>query len=164
MARIYKRASLEERFWNKVSVLGKDECWPWTGSVMGTGYGNIKVSLEAGNVYAHRLSYEIANGPIPEGLMVDHSCLNRICVNPAHLRLATVKQNNENMPGARRHSISGIRGVHYDARCNRWYAYVIHNRERLNLGGFDCAEDAEAAAIQKRNELFTHNTLDRKSA
>lgn len=95
--------------------------------------------------------------------MVDHACMVRECVNPNHLRLATVKQNNENLPGARSSSRSGIRGVFQHAN-GRWYAYVIHDRRRIHLGGFDEALEAEAAAIAKRKELFTHNTLDRKAS
>jgi hypothetical protein len=88
--------------------------------------------------------------------------MDRLCVNPSHLRLATVKQNNENLPGARSTSRSGIRGVYH--RSGRWYAYVVHAGKRVNLGGFNNPKDAEAAAVAKRKELFTHNTLDRRAS
>jgi hypothetical protein len=126
------------------------------------GYGNIKREGRS-NEYAHRISYELNIGPIPADLFIDHACMNRICVNPVHLRLATVKQNNENLPGARRSSRSGVRGV-YQHPNGRWYASVVHRRERIHLGGFADLSSAEEAAIAKRKELFTHNILDRKSA
>lgn len=160
--RTTKQRPLEVRFWEKVDKRGPTECWPWLGSKSGVGYGNLKLEARK-NEYAHRVSYGINVGPIPDGLMVDHACMVRECVNPSHLRLATVKQNNENLPGARSSSRSGVRGVHQHPN-GRWYAYVIHNQQRIHLGGFDDLGDAEAAVIAKRTELFTHNTLDRKTS
>lgn len=163
--RTTKPRPLEVRFWEKVEVRGESDCWLWRGSIAGTGYGNLKIGEpgERRNDYAHRVSYELNVGPIPPGLIVDHACMVRECVNPSHLRLATVKQNNENLPGARSTSRSGVRGVHQHPN-GRWYAYVIHCRKRINLGGFDDLDEAEAAVVAKRNELFTHNTLDRKTS
>lgn len=160
--RTTKQRPLEVRFWEKVDRGAPGDCWPWLGSVSGVGYGNLKREARK-NEYAHRVSYELNVGPIPPDLVIDHACMNRVCVNPAHLRLATVKQNNENLPGARSSSRSGVRGV-YQHTNGRWYAYVIHRGERVHLGGFDDLASAEEAAIAKRKELFTHNTLDRKSA
>jgi hypothetical protein len=160
--RTTKQRPIEIRFWEKVDRRGPNECWLWLGSKSGPGYGNLK-GVDRKTVYAHRVSYEINTGPIPDGLMVDHACMTRPCVNPSHLRLATIKQNNENLPGARSTSRSGIRGVHQHPN-GRFYAYVIHNRKRVHLGGFDDPEDADAAVVAKRKELFTHNTLDRKAS
>lgn len=61
------------------------ECWEWTGSRTKAGYG--KVSWKGRLVYVHRLVYELLEGPIPEGLQIDHICRNRACANPDHLRL-----------------------------------------------------------------------------
>lgn len=160
--RTTKKRPLEVRFWEKVDRREPEECWPWLGSVSGPGYGNLRREARK-NDYAHRVSYELNIGLIPPGLVIDHACMNRICVNPSHLRLATLKQNNENLPGARSTSRSGIRGVHQHAN-GRWYAYVIHDGKRINLGGFSSADDAEAVVTEKRKELFTHNTLDRKAS
>lgn len=75
--------TLVDRFWVKVAVV-HNECWMWLGSKTSAGYGNLYVGPQKWD-YAHRVSYEIARGPIPEGLVLDHLCRNRSCVNPDHL-------------------------------------------------------------------------------
>ena len=64
----------EERFWRHVTVGAPDECWEWDGARHPFGYG------QSGQIRAHRLSYEIHHGPIPDGLLVRHSCDNPPCV------------------------------------------------------------------------------------
>lgn len=86
------RASLEERFWAKVTKT--DNCWLWTGA-LSSGYGRIGIGpSSAGLDYAHRISYRLHHGPIPEGLFIDHLCRVRRCVNPAHLEAVTQAENN----------------------------------------------------------------------
>ncbi|MFA5037008.1 MAG: HNH endonuclease [Candidatus Izemoplasmatales bacterium] len=81
-----------ERFFSKVSVKGPDDCWEWQGSFFKSGYG--KFSIGRKTLYAHRVSFEIKNGKIPEGRMVRHKvCDNPRCVNPAHLSLGSQKDN-----------------------------------------------------------------------
>jgi hypothetical protein len=113
-------------------------------------------------VYSHRFSYELANGPVPEGLELDHrhTC-PKICVNPDHLRPATRKENMENRAGVTKASRSGVRGVRLYK--GRWQARIRHNRKDIHVGSFDTVEQAEAAVIAKRLELFTHNDRDRES-
>lgn len=86
------RGTLEERFWAKVSKDGDGGCWLWTGSRRGTGYGYISVGRRK-NAPAHRVSYAINVGAIPNGLHIDHLCRVRHCVNPAHLEPVTCKEN-----------------------------------------------------------------------
>jgi hypothetical protein len=101
-----QKASLEERFWTRVSWGPADRCWPWTGAGRGNGYGHVHRSGRgATTTLAHRLSWEIHHGPIPEGLFVLHRCDNPRCVNPAHLFLGTQKTNIHDMIGkGRRHN------------------------------------------------------------
>lgn len=146
--------SVEERFWAKVDKSG--ECWIWVASKGRDGYGRLKVANRMWS--AHRLSYEMTVGPIPEGLEIDHKCHNHSCVNPAHLSPVSGKQNAENRRGAQRNSKSGVRGV--SPYFGRWAAQVGHENRIIRVGTFSTIEEAEAAVIAKRNELFTNNLLD----
>jgi hypothetical protein len=156
--KILSKPTPEERFWAKVTK--SDDCWEWTGSRGNYGHGALAV--DGRNVGAHRFSYELAIGPIPTGLVIDHMCHNPPCVNPAHLRAVTHKQNIENQVGAHRTSRSGIRGVRFDPRRNKWRAEIKHHGNRINVGSFSTAEAAQSAVIDARNILFTHNDSDRK--
>lgn len=90
-----KARPLWERFEEKV-VPGNRGCVVWTGSTNGVGYGILVVSPGDGShrkLYAHRLAYERKNGPIPDGLHLDHLCRNTLCVNPDHLEPVTAGEN-----------------------------------------------------------------------
>ena len=80
-------------FWRMVDVGEPDECWPWTGG--GDRYGKIKVRRMS--VSAHRFAWQVANGPIPDGMSVLHTCDNPPCCNPSHLFLGTNSDNMRDM-------------------------------------------------------------------
>ena len=80
-----------------------DECWPWTGYVNAKGYGRL-LRGQNGRIYAHRAAWVIANGPIPDGLILRHACDNPACCNPAHLLLGTYQDNVNDAVSRRRHS------------------------------------------------------------
>ena len=69
-------------------------CWEWQKSLGSHGYGNIATGGQR-NETVHRVSHEVFIGPIPKGLLVLHSCNNRKCCNPAHLRAGTTRDNIE---------------------------------------------------------------------
>lgn len=150
--------TVEERFWEKVDQSG--DCWLWTAGTFRGDYGQFWTGST--KVSAHRFAYELMVGPIPEGMQLDHqhTCPKR-CVNPAHLRPTTGKQNRENLSGPNSNSTSGFQGIYWDRRRNKWRARVGHRGGCVNVGLFSTIEEAGAAVIAKRLELFTHNDLDR---
>lgn len=84
------------RFWERVQK--SDGCWVWTGSTNGfrRKYGQLTLDCRR-TVGAHRVSYVIAHGALPEGMVVCHACDNTLCVRPDHLFLGTQKDNVRDM-------------------------------------------------------------------
>jgi hypothetical protein len=81
--------SIEQRFWEKVKKT--DSCWLWTAK-KDHGYGRFYIARTSG-IRAHRVAYMIEKGDIPIGLVLDHLCRERSCVNPSHLRAVTSREN-----------------------------------------------------------------------
>lgn len=81
-----------ERFWAKVDKDGPNGCWVWTGARDKRNYGLVN-RREWDTVLAHRISYSLVVGEIPEELTLDHLCRNTSCVNPDHLEPVTQREN-----------------------------------------------------------------------
>ena len=75
------------RFWKRVRI--GPGCWEWTGGKSDLGYGHVVGPQKGRRNSPHRVTYERAHGPIPEGLVIDHLCRNPSCCRPRHLRAVT---------------------------------------------------------------------------
>ena len=108
--------SLDDRFWSKVDET-EGGCWLWTAYINRNGYGMFRLGRMQ---LAHRVAYEDAKGPIPEGLTIDHLCRVRACVNPDHLEAVTIGENIR-------------RGINYDrekTHCPQGHSYDEENTYR----------------------------------
>jgi hypothetical protein len=94
--------TMEDRFWEKVKK--GNGCWEWQGALSKQWqYGMFRVNAARPTVKAHRVSWEINVGQIPEGVNVLHKCDNPKCVRPDHLFLGTIGDNNQDMTLKERH-------------------------------------------------------------
>lgn len=124
-----------DRFWSKVAKT--DGCWLWTASTARGGYGQLRVGNTT--VRAHRLSYELAFGSIPNGMSILHACDEPLCVNPAHLRAGTDADNMQDAVARGRHS--QVRKT----RCPRGHAYDAGNTYARPDGARVCRPCKNAA-------------------
>ncbi|MFF8534104.1 HNH endonuclease signature motif containing protein [Streptomyces sp. NPDC015532] len=104
-----------DRFLDKIRD-AEGGCWEWTGHVKPNGYGQVRINRRP--LHAHRVAYEALRGSIPDGLVIDHLCRNRRCVNPDHLEPVTHRTNilRGTGPAARNaRRTHCIRGHRFDA-------------------------------------------------
>ena len=140
-----KRTPVSERFWTKVEK--SDGCWKWLGAKT-SGYGYLSAGGRgSGVVRAHRLSYEIHHGPIPDGLLVRHKCDNPECVNPEHLEVGTHADNTMDMMLRKRHHTQS------KTHCLRGHAYNEENTFFNKRGTKYCKVCKRDSQREKHREL-----------
>lgn len=162
----------EERYWKKVKIGKEDECWEWTGYRDRDGYG--QVWWDSHGQYAHRVAWQIANGPVPDGFLVCHTCDNPPCCNINHLFLGSHAENmadrdrkgrqaSGDQNGSRLHPESRARGEqHY----SRLHPEKLARGERVNTAKLNeekvkqirklCAEGLSQSEVAI--QLDTHRT------
>lgn len=152
MPRIYTRKPLIVRFISKVRVNELTGCWNWTACIGQNGYGYIVVGSKLDSTrklsLAHRVSWELHKGPVPEGLELDHLCRVRHCVNPDHLEPVTRRENILRGAGAR--TIGDYNGK--KTHCIRGHAFSERNARLRPTGGRSCRKCARILA-RKRNKV-----------
>lgn len=125
-----------EVLWNKVEKRGPDECWPWKGWIAKSGYGRTWIN-DVG-YYAHRVIFNLANpGQIElkaptnkkaKGFLM-HLCDNRVCCNPAHLKVADIKENNNDCQNKGRRNLRTGADHHRSVFTNDEIDQVIQLRQ-----------------------------------
>lgn len=146
-----KHLQVLERLLNKVIPEPNSGCWLWTGALTPNGYAVIQMakagSGSSRNRGAHRVSFELHVGAIPQGFDLDHLCRVRCCVNPAHLEPVTRKENLLRGVG-----VGEGRGKAQAARthCPHGHPYDEANTKRRKRGGRDCRECDRLTHLAKR--------------
>ena len=153
------RESLVEKFLSRFSVGQKEECWEWQGTKFITGYGKLdhysnRVRLQ---LYAHRYSYSYFVGEIPKGLVIDHLCENRACINPNHLEPTTIVDNIQrtyDRKGLRR-GHPGVRIRFIGGKCKYGHLLEGKNVTVCKNGVVRCGECGRKA----NRASYAHNKL-----
>lgn len=165
MARERTVVDVVDKFWQRVDKRGEDECWNWTGPTHSRkGYGviagpiNGKRYVKKGeSMLAHRVSWILANGPIPggdghHGTVVRHKCDNPSCVNPRHLELGTQKDNVKDAIQRQRNDVSGIVGK----------PGTSHPRARLSDADLAIVADVSITGVEAARLLGVHQSVVNK--
>ena len=140
-----------ERFWSKVDrSAGPDACWLWKSTINAYGYGRFNCGgRRNGSLAAHRVAYEELNGEIPNGLVIDHLCRVRHCVNPAHMETVTSGENV--MRGMSPSVLTATTGM-----CRRGHVMSDENTyvytEKNGRTKYRCRECARAKRGEYRSE------------
>ncbi|WP_082495327.1 HNH endonuclease signature motif containing protein [Aeromicrobium sp. Leaf291] len=129
--------ALPARFWSKVNKT--ETCWIWTGNTSPDGYGRFLGHSEFGTSLPHRISWQAAKGPVPDGLELDHLCQVRKCVNPDHLEAVTHAENIRRAVERRTHCPKG------HPRADNWVSDYAGGHRCLA-----CRRAANAAYMRRR--------------
>ena len=144
------KADWTHRFWSKIQQ--SSGCWNWVAYKCKKGYGNFRLNGKIRK--AHRVSYELLKGIIPENLQIDHLCKNKACVNPDHLEPVTCIENlnreENNLSSVNRRK----------TRCPKGHEYMGYNLIKRKVdGGRDCR-----MCNNERNRRSYHNVRKMQTA
>lgn len=150
-----------DSFWLRVEKVELTGCWLWTGHVIRGGYGMWSYTDDGRTktVYAHRASYELVVGPIPDGLVLDHLCKVRHCCAPAHLEPVPQKENVRRGRVAVTNALRRERPTH----CPQGHEYTDENTHVRASGQRDC-RTCTRERMRVRREALPRRPRPRKDA
>lgn len=139
-----------------------DSCWLWTGPCNQKDYGQLYLGRDANtgsqrHVVAHRWAFEQDRGrAVREGKVLDHTCFNRKCVNPGHLREVSNQFNTFRRKGPNPNSSTGVRNVYKMSDANKGYFVRVKFDGKAHYGGtFATVEQAASCADDLRARLWS---------
>lgn len=156
----------EERFWSKVDIRSADECWEWQGGLTASGYGNFSVGGKNNPEYrqwpAHRYSWFITNGELPDSVVVCHRCDNRRCVNPNHLFLGKQAANMRDKVSKGRQAKGSSHGASKVSEADIQVMVETYNggKSQYNIAEMFGISQATVSHILRR-ELWRHVDVER---
>lgn len=124
-------------------IVAPSGCWEWQGWTSLDGYGELQINKKS--LRAHRLFYETHKGKIPKGLVIDHLCRNRACVNPEHMEPVTIKENTLRGFGS---PAQNKRKTH----CKHGHAFTEENTYKIHGGRF-----CKTCRARNRKETYARN-------
>lgn len=129
-----------ENFWRRVAVASESECWLWTGGKSRTGYGQTTFNYQ--HRLAHRVSWELTHGEIPDGMMVCHRCDNPACCNPEHLFIGSNSDNQlDSVLKGRSRAARQNGSTNHCARLTESQVIEIRRRRTSGEKGIDLARE-----------------------
>lgn len=141
-----RNAPLAERFWLRVDRGDDEGCWLWTGYVQANGYGKFTVS-ETGRCWAaHRLSWFLTHGAEPTHEL-DHLCMVKRCVNPAHLEDVPHPENQRRSWASPTHKRPAVES---SDQCRHGHTYTAENTYRPPHGGYRQCRQCRSTAMRRR--------------
>lgn len=138
--------STESRFWFYVMPEPNSGCWLWTGTMDDKGYGKLWNGTRG--MLAHQYGYSLFRGPVPLGLVLDHKCRVRCCVNPDHLRAVTQRIN------ARENSIGHAAVNAAKTRCSKGHEFTPENTILRARGWRGCRQCKLMSNARFRRKIY----------
>lgn len=148
----------EEEFYLARVIRRDDGCWSWTGRKDGFGYGLVQLGRGEARTGAHRVSWRVHRGQIPDGLQVLHQCDNPECTRPDHLFLGTALDNMRDASAKGRLSVPSKGWARTKTQCPQGHAYSAENTYTYQ-GSRRCKECHRQAERQRKERMRNEDAV-----